>query len=302
MKLYIKIFFALIFVYIVLLASDKIYGFFLNENVYLKQVYIQKKKINADFLILGNCVPNKLINPSILEKITKHKTYNLAETHANLTENYLSFYVYLKSNKAPKRLFIYTTPESFDPSFNKFTSYRFAYLMHDNEVRKTIKISDLNYYRWTFIPFAKYRYYNSPLHYSALQGAMHYFANSKKRIVHNGYLNFEELHKYRSLYPNGYRFKWDNLQEKYLIKLIFLAKKHGTKVILFESPFYSRKNELPNRNEILQKIKVIADKTNVLFIKFDTLKFPKSNFANNDMLYTKNIEKFNILFARRVQL
>ncbi len=302
MKLYKQIIIALALIYITLLVSDKMYCFLLNNNLYIKQTYIQKRKIDADIIILGNCVPKKLINPSITEKITRLKTYNLAETHANISENFLSYYIYLKTNKAPQKLFIYTTPETFDPTLNKFSSYRFATLLNDTEVKKTVINNDPNYYKWSFVPFIKYRYYNSPIHFNALQGAKHYFTKRKKTRSENGYLTLNENYNFKSSYPFGYKFVWDKLQEKNLLELILFAQKQGTKVILFESPvFISDLKEMPNRIKIIQKIKSLAIRTDVKFIQFDLSNLSKKNFLNNVTLKGKEKLKFNVEFAKIIK-
>ena len=303
MKLYKQIIIALALIYLTLLASDKMYCFLLNNNLYIKQTYIQKRKIDADIIILGNCVPYTTLNPSIFEKITKLKTYNLAEYHSNITDNYLSYYIYLKKNKSPQKLIIYTSPETFDPSFNTFNTYRFAHLLKDSKVCEIVKNTDPNYYKMSFIPFLKYGYYNNHIHFNALQGAKHFLTQRKNIQFKNGYLPLNERTGFKLAYPIGHKFIWDKMEEKQLIILINLAKSKGTEVILYESPIFIEKtNYQPNRSKILKKIEAIANRTNVEFIKFDSSNLSKSNFLNNVTLKGKEKLKFNIEFANLIKI
>ena len=302
MKLYKQIIIVLILIYLTLLGSDKIYSFLLNNNLYLKQTYIQKREINADIIILGNCVPYTNLNPHIFEKITNLKTYNLAEYHSNITDNYLSYYIYLKKNKSPKKLIIFTSPETFDPSFNTFNTYRFAHILNDPKVCEIVKITDPNYYKLSFIPFFKYGYYNNHIHFNALQGAKHFLTQRKNIQFKNGYLPLNESAKFKLAYPIGHKFIWDKTQEKQLIELINLAKSKNTEVILYESPVLIEKtNYQPNRNGILKKINAIAKRTHIQFIKFDSTNLSKSNFLNNVTLKGKEKIKFNIEFAKLIK-
>ena len=302
MKLMRQLLLAFSFIFLVLWGTEKLYDLFISNNLYVKQSYILKKKINADILITGNCVPYTTLNPSIIEEITKLKTYNLAEYHSNITDNFLTYHLYLTKNKSPKKLVIYISPETFDPTFNTFNSYRFAPYLKDKKVKNIIKKNDLNYSLACHIPFLKYGYYNNQIHYKVVQGAKHLLEGKKNIQIENGYLSLNEKEiDFKTAYPIGYQFKWDRNEALQLIEFIEFAKSKGTKVVLYESPFYSKsKLDYPNRNSIIKKIKILAKKLNLDYIQFQDSTLKKADFLNNVTLKGKAKIKFNIEFSNQL--
>lgn len=281
-------------------SMEKLYDFLLSNNLYIKQSYILKKKINADILILGNCIPSTTLNPKDIEQVTHLKTYNLAQDHSNITDNYLSYHIYLKKNKPAKYIILYLGPETFDNSLNKFNTFRFANFLDDSIVSNTIKKSDLNFYKWYKIPFIKYGFYNNQIHFNALQGAYHFLTKRDRILSENGYLQQNENDPFLPTYQTGYKFKWDKQQEKQLLILNRLALKSNTKLIFYESPMYiKKKSDLPNRTEILLKIEMLAKKLNRPYFRIKNSSFSKSNFRTNVKLkgaakinFNKKLAKF----------
>jgi len=296
MKLLKKIVLPFGFIFLTLWGTEKLYDLFLSNNLYIKQSYILKKKINADILITGNCVPFTTLNPSIIERVTKLKTYNLAEYHSNISDNFLTYYLYLKNNKVPKKLLIYISPETFDPTFNTFNTFRFAPYLNDRKVKELIKKNDSNYFFTSYFPFLKYGYYNNQTHYKALQGAKHLFTNKKHIQFENGYLPLNDNKiTFKNAYPKGYNFKWDKKEELQLFEFIAFAQSKGTKVVLYESPFYSKSiTDYPNRNLIISKINKIAKKAQVEYAQFDDSILKKADFISNVTLRSRAKIKFNI--------
>ncbi|MCW3085630.1 MAG: hypothetical protein JWP12_2996 [Bacteroidetes bacterium] len=278
-----KILLSLIILLLVLFGLSKLYDFALHQNVNLKAAYVQKEKINADILIHGPCEPLWMISPAQLDKITGLKSYNLALSHSDFADNYLHLYFYLKNNKAPEYLFLYVTPESMDLNYNTFNTYRFASYLGDPVVDSVVQECDPAYYKWSKIPFMKYAYYNTNINFDVLQGLKHYAG--KRRIPYHadGYeppmqvVWDNHLEEFIQLYPKGYNFKWDALREKYLCKTIVLAQQHGIRVCLYESPVLKEALPYqPNRKEILDRIKALADKYDVWYLKFEGMKIAES--------------------------
>ena len=52
---------------------------------------------------------------------------------------------------------------------------------------KTLKEENHNYYRWTFIPFMKYAYYNSKFNFNVIQGIKHYIKKKPTTLQLTGY-------------------------------------------------------------------------------------------------------------------
>jgi len=302
MKLLRKTLLSISFIILTLWGSEKLYDLFLSNNLYSKQSYILKRRINADIIITGNCVPLTTLNPSIIEKETKEKTYNLAEYHSNITDNFLTYYLYLKNNRVPKKLFIYISPETFDPLFNTFNTYRFSSLLNERKVKEIVKKNDPSYFFASYIPFLKYGYYNNQTHFKAIQGAKHLFTNKQHIQFENGYLplNDKEI-EFKNAYPIGYQFKWDRKEELQLIEFIRFVKSKGTNVILFESPFYSKsKLDYPNRNLIIQKIKKLANKLRTNYVQFQDSTLKETDFLNNVTLRGEAKIQFNIEFSHQL--
>ena len=302
MKLLRKTFLSITFIILTLWGSEKLYDLFLSNNLYSKQSYILKRRINADIIIIGNCVPLTTLNPSIIEKETKEKTYNLAEYHSNITDNFLTYYLYLKNNRVPKKIFIYISPETFDPLFNTFNTYRFSSLMNERKVKEIVKKNDPSYFFASYIPFLKYGYYNNQTHFKAIQGAKHLFTNKQHIQFENGYLPLNDRGiEFKTAYPIGYQFKWDRKEELQLIEFIRFVKSKGTNVILFESPFYSKSiSDFPNRNLIIQKIKKLANKLHTDYVQFQDSTLKETDFLNNVTLRGEAKIQFNIEFSNQL--
>lgn len=302
MKLLRKTFLSITFIILTLWGSEKLYDLFLSNNLYSKQSYILKRRINADIIIIGNCVPLTTLNPSIIEKETKEKTYNLAEYHSNITDNFLTYYLYLKNNRVPKKIFIYISPETFDPLFNTFNTYRFSSLMNERKVKEIVKKNDPSYFFASYIPFLKYGYYNNQTHFKAIQGAKHLFTNKQHIQFENGYLPLNDRGiEFKTAYPIGYQFKWDRKEELQLIEFIRFVKSKGTNVILFESPFYSKSiSDFPNRNLIIQKIKKLANKLHTDYVQFQDSTLKETDFLNNVTLRGEAKIQFNIEFSHQL--
>ncbi len=296
-----------VFIIVVLFSLEKVYDFFLLENRNIKASYILKEKINASILIEGNCTTYSMIYPEIIEKKTKLKTYNLAEHNSGFAENYLNLHLYLKNNKAPNYLILYVSPESFDERYNFFTSYRFSHLLNDKIVSEIVKERDPNYYKWTSIPFFNYSYYNDEIHFNAIQGVKYCYSNKHFPFLKKGNRPLDEQFdtiNYTQSYILHPKFNWDIALEKYLLKIIQLARKENIKVIFYESPLYCNDiKHLKNRNEFLKKIKKIAKNNTIDYFLFDTLGMSKSksNFISTTTLNNENAKKFTLILSKYIK-
>ncbi len=282
-KILFKILFSITIIWVLLIGCSRLYDFALKQNCNLKAAYVQKAKINASILIHGPCEPLWFISPTILDKQTGLKSYNLALSHSDFADNYLHLYFYLKNNTPPNYLLLFVTPESMDENYNTFNTYRFAEFVGDDVVDTVLSECDSSYYFWTKIPFMKYGYYSNKINFDALQGLKHYFTHRTIPHFADGYepplqIKWDNhLEEFIQLYPKGYNFKWSKLREKYLRKTIALAQQKGTKVLLFESPVLKEAIQYqPNRNEIIKKIKALAAEYSITYKQFDNLKIAES--------------------------
>jgi hypothetical protein len=268
---------------LVLLGLSKLYDFALRNNANIKASYVQKNKIDAEIIFHGPCEPLWMISPKVLDVKTGKLSYNLALSHSDFADNYLHLYFYLKNNKAPKYMFLYVTPESMDGKYNTFNTYRFAPFLNDSVVKYVVKEIDPDYFKWTFIPFMKYAYYNNKINFDVIQGLKHSASGRNKPYHEDGYeppiqvVWDNHLEKFIQLYPNGYNFEWNKMREKYLCKTIELAKAYNIEVFLYESPVLKQALEYqPNRGEIINRIKGIAEKYGIKYVQFDTMKIAES--------------------------
>ncbi len=280
---FIKIIISCIILWLSLIGLSHLYDFALAQNCNIKASYIQQKKIDADILIHGPCEPLWMIYPKLLDMCTGVKSYNLALSHADFADNYLHLYLYLKHNKAPEFLFLYVTPESMDYKYNTFHTYSFAPYIGDSEVDSVVKENDSAYYIWTKIPFMKYAYYSNNINFNVLQGLKHYFNHKTIPRFADGYeppfqrVWDNHLDKFIKLYPKGYVFKWGDLREKYLRKILELCYRHGVQVILYESPVLKEALVYqPNRTEVVDRIRSIASEYGEKYIQFQDMEMAKS--------------------------
>jgi len=280
-----KLLVSFIVIWIALLGLSKLYDFALLHNSNVKASYIQKNKIDADLLILGTCQAVWIVQPSLIEKHTQLKTYNLGLNNSDFSDNYLYLYMYLKRNKTPEYLFLYISPETMDLHYSAFNTYRFATFVGDAVVDSVLKDCDNNYFKWTSIPFMRYAYYNNNVNFDVMQGLKHFLTNkTTPHFKDNGYE--QAIHPIKEtdpnavvqIYPDGFVFTWSDLREKYLRKTIELAQQHNIKVTLYESPLLKEAIlHLPNRMEMLRKIKSVAEEYGIEFVQFENMKIADSS-------------------------
>lgn len=306
-----KISIALLLVVGILFILDGTFSFFIQENRNIKLSNVSKGGLDYDILYHGPCEPLFTIDASYLDSVLGTNSYNFALRHTDFADNFLHLYLYLKQNKAPKQVYLYVTPESFDLRFNSFHSYRFAPYLSDTLVAQVVEEMDPNYYSKTWFPFMRFAYYNSYKTFDALQGVKHYWDKKQDPyfkdgfIAHpdnqyftrkDGYIAPEHLvyaanydvseisdsTLYYELYEKRQTFKWDPIRTKYLVQLFELCKKNQIELILYESPAYSGAiNDQPNRDEFLQKTDSIARSFSSKYIVMENLELAKnkSNFV-----------------------
>ncbi len=274
-----------------MLGLSRAYDFALAQNCNIKTSYVQNGGIDARILIHGPCEPFWMIYPKLLDMHTGVKSYNLALSHSDFADNYLRLYLYLKNNKPPEYLFLYVTSESMDLNYNAFHTYRFSSYIGDPVVDSVVKENDRSYFMWTKIPFMKYAYYNNNVNFDALQGLKHYsehktaprFPDGYEPPFHRVWDNHWE--EFIQLYPKGYKFKWAPMREKYLKKTIELCQERGIKIILYESPVLKESLAfLPNRKEVINRIRKIASGYGVEYIQFENMEM-----ANSRKYYTSTL-------------
>ncbi len=265
-----------------LVGLEKFCDFGLRHNRNLKIVAANSSTGKSSLVVHGPCEPLWMISPAQIDSITGRTSYNLALSHSDFADNYLHLYEYLNHHPAPGLMLLYVTPESMDKHFNAFHAYRFAPYLGDPEVKAVVKENDPGYSRWIRVPFMKYAYYNRNVVFNVIQGYKHYFSGRQQAYYPDG---FEAPAKrvwgnhegeFVMLYKDTVKFRWDRLRAKYLVKTIRLAKQHGTKVILYESPVLEASISFQqNRNEILKRIDSLADAEGVEYVRFEGLEMAK---------------------------
>jgi hypothetical protein len=305
-----KIAFSIGLVICLLFMLEKVYDHFIYQNKNIKTNFIATEKVNAEILFEGSCIPYQTINPSIIENETGLKTYNLASNHSDLAENYLNIYLYLNNNPAPKIIFLFTGPETFDENYNGFNSYRYTCFVDDRKVDEVINELDPNYHKYLWFPFMKYAYYNSKITFPVLQGVKHSLNNKHLPYLIDGYDSpFKTIDKfnllYKDLYKNQIEFQWSKNREKYLMKIINLCQASKIQLVLFDPPslLLNIKKHQNNRQIIRKKIKAIALKNNIPFWIFDSLKvcYQKEKFVSNYHLIESESIKFNKSLAKSIK-
>jgi hypothetical protein len=289
---------------------DWVYTFGLEHNQNLKISNVATSPPKADLLFHGPCEPLWMISPALIDAYTGTKSYNLALSHSDFADNYLHLYLYLKSNPAPKHLFLFVTPESFDKRFNTFNTYRFAYKLNDDVVKAVVTENDPGYARWTFIPFMRYAYYNRRISFYVVQGWKHFLAKRKNAFYPDG---FEPPAKrvwgnhagdFAHLYKKNTVFVIDSLRMKYFKKTVELAKRAGIVVHLYESPVLAESlTSQLNRSAMVKMIRQIAQKEGVHYIQFDGLELSKHReyFISTLSLNMTGVNIFNDTLGKYIR-
>jgi hypothetical protein len=332
-----KFVYALLTVLVISVGLEKAWDFLIKENKNIKLAYAVQGGLDNELLIHGPCEPLFTISPTYLDSITGIKSYNYALRHTDFADNYLHLYLYLKHNKAPKQMYLYVTPESFDLRFNTFHTFRFAAWLGDSLVSEVVQEMDADYYQYSWIPFIKYAYYNTYKTFDALQGFKHWMASSKNPYFEDGhvphgpteysnekdneqsgyiapknltYANGNEVEKlekgatYYEIYDSIQTFVWDPTRERYLRRIIQLAQQNGVEVFLYEStPYLGSIENQPNREEFVARTSEIAKEFNVEYLLFDSLEVGKSkvNFVCPLILGEEAGKLFMQEFARTVK-
>lgn len=328
-----KLTIAIIIVIAALFSFDHLYAFLIQENRNIKVSKVMKGGLNHDILFHGPCEPLFTIDASVVDSLAGTNSYNFALRHTDFADNYLHLYLYLKANKAPKYIYLYVTPESFDLRFNTFHTYRFAPYLDDSVVARVVQDMDPDYASRSSIPFMRFAYYNSYKTFDAIQGLKH-FVNGKNdayfkdgfiahpdNIYHtrpDGYIAPEHLvfaadldiseltdsTLYYELYDKRQRFNWDLTREQYLIEMFKLCNQNGIELILYESPAYDGSvNDQPNRDSFLLKTDSIAKAFNSEYIIYrdSSIIYDKSNFVCPLILSIKGTEPFLKIFADSIK-
>ena len=296
-----KIIWAFLSLVLLFWSLEKLFDYLILQNKNIKASYVYSGGLTYDILYHGPCEPLFTISPNYLDSLTRLKSYNFALRHTDFADNYLHLYLYLKNNKAPKQVYLYVTPESFDLRFNTFHTFRFAPYLKDSVIRNVVMEMDSDYSKYTWIPFIKYAYYNSYKTFDALQGAKHIFTTNKKPYFSDGFIPHhatdypgendgyiapkqllyaanKKISKesdsslFYELYSKKEEFVWDKTREKYLRKIISLCKENNIQLFLYEStPYFGSVYDQVNRKEFINRTHEIAFENRIQYLVFDTL-------------------------------
>lgn len=307
-----KIIYSLVLLLILLIALEWTYGFFLRQNKNLKSSYVASEKINADVLIIGDCVPMYMHPP---DEYIGLRSFNLATNHSSFAEHLAHFHLYLKNNIPPKFIFIYVNNKTMDGSFNTYNTFLFSQFLSDPLIDSITAVEDPEYYKLSYIPFMKYAFYNRFVNFNTVQGVSHFVKDKKKPYYDNGYIRLQNsewdhyFERFARQYPNGKKFDWSMKEESYLRRIISIAKERGITVIFYEPPVLGE--ILPyfrNKEEIRAKAISFANDLQVDYWRFDTMSISDSReyfftiFNTNgkgSVIFTKALsKKFNEVYGK----
>lgn len=329
-----KIVISIVLIIASLFLLDAVFSFLIQENRNIKLSNAMKGELEYDVLFHGPCEPLFTIDASFIDSLVGTNSYNYALRHTDFADNYLHLYLYLKKNKAPKQVYLYVTPESFDLRFNTFHSYRFAPYLNDTLVEKVVEEMDTAYAEKTWFPFMRFAYYNSYKTFDAIQGFTHYINNKRDPYFKDGFIahpdnvyharpdgyiapehlvyaasyNVSQLTDsslYYELYEERQTFKWNAVREKYLRKIFELCTSKGMKLFLYEStPYLNSVNDQPNRQEFLEKTADIAREYGSKYIQMDQLEISKDkrNFVCPLILSIKGTKPFLQSFSDSIKV
>ena len=309
MKTLVKIIFSLLIAAGILWLLEKAFRFGLYHNRNYKISYIQKHQINADLLIQGPCQGEYTIDPLVIEKYVGLKGYNLALAHASFADNYIYLVKYINTQKKPKVVLLYVTPDSFaENGTNTFLAYQFAAFIKDAEVKSVVEDFDRSFLKVSNIPFLSYSYYSNFVFYKALAGWKDYLTGQNESLWPTGYNapvhEYTSYKHYTELSPKDGVFIWSKQMEKYFLKIDSLLKDKGIELVVYESPiYYQSMQSQKNRNNFLKRIDSLCLNNNIPFIRFDTLSLSKNRryFFNSYNTTLEGNAIFNPIFGQMLR-
>ena len=308
MNLFFKIPVSVLLAGITLYLLEKPVKFGLDNNKNLKSSYVVKKDIEADVLLHGDCHSETNLDPTVLQSFSDFSFYNLGVLNSNFADNYLFLHHYLKHHKKPKAILMHVFPGSFDSSYyNTFNTYRFVHLLDDKVTAATAKELDPDFGKTYAIPFFKYSYYSNFTYYKALKGYLDYFNLTNGTFRHdNGHL--PPMHEWERTLGMFRRekiwFKWSPSNEKYLLKIIDLAKAEKIKLIFFELPYYSgAKQYWLNYDTRINRIKAISSEHQIPFyrLRSPSLQRDSTHYSSAYTVTIKGIKPMNEVFGSFVR-
>lgn len=292
-----------------------------------------KGEMSYDILFHGPCEPLFTIDASYLDSAVGTSSYNFALRHTDFADNYLHLYLYLQANPAPKQVYLYVTPESFDIRFNSFHTYRFAPYISDDTVASVIDEMDSSYSHYMRFPLMRFSFYNSYKTFDAIQGVKHYVKGKTDPYFKDGYIAHpdNQFHQrpdgyiapehlvyaanydvtelsdsslYYELYEERQSFRWELQREKYLRKIFALCARYKIQLLLYESPPYQPSvKDQPTREAFIAKTKAIAKEYGSKYIVMDQLEIgrEKTNFVCPLILSMKGTKPFLKIFSDTIR-
>lgn len=219
-------------------------------NTVVKNYWLlSKKKESYDMAFIGPSRVLHSIDCEVFEQRHKGKAINLGLSGVGYAEQYLVLRKLLEENEVKiKQLFIEVSyynlidPDSaFSYPFHEY--YYFPYIQTDY-VYEVIKDNSKKRYKswaWKNIPFMRYAEYNSNLRPLVLFTSTLREGSGDSEFDKYGTIYLNEASKEEVFKPHYYTNS--EMNEKtilYLEKMIALAKRNSTEVILFTSPVYSK--------------------------------------------------------------
>lgn len=304
MNLILKILASITITWLSLLILEKASKFGLDHNSDLKSSFVQAHNVSPDVLLHGDCHAEQNLDPSTLKSYSGLSFYNLGSTNSNFADNYLFLYHYLKHHSKPKAILLHVFPGSFDSSFfNKFNTFRFVHLLDDKIIYQTVKEFDPGFATASALPFLKYSYYNGFVFYKAIKGYLDYFHLTHGTFRHaDGYL--PPMHEWEQTLGMFKRekihFRWSLLNEKYLVKIIELAKSENIKLIFFELPYYQGAQKyMLNYEERIRQIQGFSAQYKIPYYRLRSvsLQADSTNYSAPYSVTIKGTEPMNELFG-----
>ena len=294
-------------IFVLLTALDRYYTKYTisHKNLCEKSDWILNHKDEKfDFAFIGNSRVINMVDINAIEKLTNKSGINLGLIGANYSENYLVLDQFLKAGNTIKNLIIQMDMHNLNSSKElgyPFHNYNYMHLLSDTTVFNVVKDNNPGYkaFIWKYIPFSRYmEFSNKYVFYKILKGGYEcktsddFDATKGSTLINGPFDPKKHVSKY-----TYWTIKEND--EKYLFKLIELAKAKNIQVVFYSAPIYCnylnyqlRYKEVFNeiKNKIIHKnIKVFDFNQGTNLIGKDI-----TNFNDNIHLNSIGVQKFSI--------
>lgn len=260
--------------------------------------YILSSKENHDIVVFGSSRALRFINPCILDSVTGLDSYNLGANGIGILETRMMLLKFIQLHSKPKLILLNVDHNGFYSRGFLYNSIDYYPYLSDTVIANALCPYNKNYGNF-FV-----RKTNQLLEmFASSDDTRYHFLFNKPQIEIPDTSKYERCKGYGCPLTHWSPAAENSLKDKrnaaiddqgfnLLADFIQICKKNEVNIILVHAPIlYLKKEQIFNYDEILNRIKNIADETQTPYWEYDTMKICNSKY------YFRNFSHVNLLGA-----